>query len=144
MAYTLNGTGTTFYGQHDFRADGTYITTEWLAFFYFPLIPIRSLRVSYRGPGEHRWYLGFGSSTNYAIHERSFPNWKQVLCIYGYVALLVGWIYLVCTSAVSMFPHALDTVFSVTLVFIACILPVPTPWILRYFAQKRVSARHDA
>ena len=60
MAYTLNGIGTTFYGQRDFQPDGSYLTTEWLVFLYVPLIPIRSLRVVYRGPGEPRWHLGFG------------------------------------------------------------------------------------
>lgn len=54
--FTLNGFGTTFYGKRDFRADGSYITTEWIVLAYLPLIPIRSLRVSYRGPGERRSY----------------------------------------------------------------------------------------
>jgi hypothetical protein len=73
MAYTLNGIGTTFYGQRDFRADGTFITTEWLVLVYIPFIPFRSLRVRYQGPGKHRWHLGFGSSDNYAIYEKCFP-----------------------------------------------------------------------
>ena len=52
MPYTLNGIGTIFYGKRDFRADGTYITTEWITVVYFPLIPFRSLRVRFVGPGE--------------------------------------------------------------------------------------------
>jgi hypothetical protein len=135
--FSFNGFGTTFYGMRDFRADGSYITTEWIVFACFPLIPIRSLRVGYRGPGEHHWYLGGGSSEKYAVFEKRF-------CTYSYVALLIGWIYFVCTSSVSMFPHALDTVSGVTGIFVVCILPVPTPWILRHFAQKRVYERHDA
>jgi hypothetical protein len=139
MAYTLNGIGTTFYGQRDFRADGTFITTEWLVLVYVPLIPFRSLRVRYQGPGEHRWYLGFGSSDSYAICEKRFPpHWKQVLYTYDYVALLVAWAYWAGFTAVSLFPHALDTAFSVTLVFVACIIPVPVPWILRYYAQRKL------
>jgi hypothetical protein len=139
MAYTLNGIGTTFYGQRDFRADGTFITTEWLVLVYFPLIPFRSLRVRYQGPGKHRWYLGFGSSDNYAIYEKRFPpHWKQVLYTYGYVALLAVWAYLTGFAAVSLFPHALYTALGVTLVFVACIIPVPTPWILRHIAQRRL------
>src|ERR1017187_421583 len=143
--FTLNGFGTTYYGMRDFRADGSYITTEWIVLAYIPLIPTRSLRVSYRGPGERHWYLGVGSSEKYAVFEKRFPpNWRQVLCTYSYVALLIGWIYFACTSSVSMFPHALDTVSGVTMIFIVCILPVPTPWIFRHFAQKKVYERHDA
>lgn len=140
MAYTLNGIGTTFYGQRDFREDCTYITTEWLAVFYFPIIPLRSLRVRYQGPGEHRWYLGFGSSDSYAVYEKRFPHWKQVLYTYSYVALLAAWAYLAGSTGVSLFPHALDTAFGVTLVFVACIIPVPTPWVLRYYAQRKLRA----
>lgn len=67
-----------------------------------------------------------------------------MLCIYGYIGFMFAWIYFVCTTATSLFPHALDTVFSVTMIVIACIIPVPTPWILRHFAAKRVYERHDA
>ena len=145
MAYTFNGMGTTFYGQRDFRVDGTHITTEWLVCFYVPLIPLRSLRVRYQGPGEHRWHLGFGSSENYAVYEKRFPpHWRQVLCTYGYVALLVAWVYWVGFNVAVVFPNALDNALSVALVFIACIIPVPTPWILRHYAEKRAYERHDA
>jgi len=140
MAFSFNGVGTMFYGQRDFRLDGTYVTTEWFVVFAFPVIPLRSLRVRYQGPGEHRWYLGFGSSDSYAVFEKSIPNWKQVLCTYGYVALLVGWIYFVVSSALSIYPHAIGTVSSLWIVFMACMIPVPTPWILRHYAQKKLRA----
>jgi len=140
MAFTFNGIGTTFYGQRDFRADGTYITTEWFAVFYFPVLPLRSLRVRYQGPGEQSWYIGLGSSDSYAVYEKTFPHWKQVLCTYGYVAIMIAWVYFIGSTAVSLFPRALDTVFSVTLLFIACIIPVPTPWILRYYAKRKARA----
>ncbi len=138
MAFSFNGIGTTFYGQRDFRADGTYTTTEWFAVFYFPIIPLRSLRVRYQGPGENHWYLGFGSSDSYAVYRKSFPHWKQVLCTYGYVAFMIAWVYFVGSTAVSFFPR--ETLFSVTLLFIACIIPVPTPWIFRYYAKRKLRA----
>ena|SRR5437867_1978783 len=140
MAFSFNGIGTSFYGQRDFRLDGTYITTEWFVLFAIPVIPIRSLRVRYQGPGEQRWYLGLSSSESYAVYEKTFPNWKQVVCTYGYVALLVGWVYWVGSIALRLFPHSLDTVSSVWIVFIACMIPVPTPWILRHYAQKKLRA----
>jgi len=52
MAYSFNGIGTTFYGQRDFRADGSYVTTEWIVFCCIPIAPLRSLRVKYQGPGD--------------------------------------------------------------------------------------------
>jgi len=140
MAFTLNGIGTTFYGQRDFREDGTYITTEWFAVCHVPIIPLRSLRVRFQGPGEPRWYLGLGSSDNYAVYEKSFPHWKQVLYTYGYVAFVIAWVYFIGSTALSLFPRALDTVSSVSMVFIACMIPVPTPWILRYCAQRKLRA----
>jgi len=33
MAFSFNGVGTMFYGQRDFRLDGTYVTTEWFVVF---------------------------------------------------------------------------------------------------------------
>jgi hypothetical protein len=136
MAYTLNGIGTTFYGQRDFRADGTYVTTEWIAFLYFPILPLRSLRVRYVGPGDPPTF-GFGSSESYSVYEKRFPNWKQVLFTYGYVGFMIAWIDFICTTATSIFPHALDTVFGVTMILIGCIIPVPTPWIVRYYAMRK-------
>ena len=91
MAFSFNGIGTAFYGQRDFRSDRTYLTTEWFVLIGIPIIPLRSLRVRYQGPCEHHWYLGFGSSDRYLVYEKHIPHWKQVLCTYGYVALLVGW-----------------------------------------------------
>ena len=140
MAYNLNGFGTAFYGKRDFRVDGTFITTEWLMLMYIPIIPIRSFRVRYQGPGEHRWYLGLGSSDKYAVYEKRFPHLKQVLYIYGYMTLLAAWAYLADSTVVSLFPHAHDTTFRTTLFFAACIIPIPTPWILRYYAKQKLRA----
>lgn len=138
MAYTLNGIGTTFYGQRDFRPDGSYITTEWIVLLYIPLVPVRSLRVVHGGPSEPRWRFGFGSSESYNVFEKHFPpNWKQVLFTYGYIMLLASWTYLVASSAHALFAHVFDTAFSIILIFMICSLPVPTPWIMRYYALRR-------
>jgi hypothetical protein len=143
--YTLNGFGTTYYGRRDFRADGSYLTTEWIVALYIPSIPIRSLRVSYAGRGEHRPSLGFGSSENYTVYEKRFPpDWKQVLFTYGYVALLVFWASFVGWIAYLHFPHAFGSAFGIVLVFIVCIIPVSIPWILWHFAEKKAYERHDA
>lgn len=44
--YTINGIGTSFYGQADFDApSNSYITQYWFSFFYFPIFPLRRYRV---------------------------------------------------------------------------------------------------
>jgi hypothetical protein len=142
--FTLNGFGTTFYGMRDFRADGSHVTTEWIVLAYIPLIPVRSLRVSYRGPGEHSWYLGFGSSENYAVFEKRFPpNWKQVLCTYIYVGFIIGWPYFICKFKILKFINflAFDTIPDVALLvifIILCVLPFPIPTMLRRSAYKKI------
>ena len=45
MPRSINGIGTFYYGREDGRADGSYVTTEYAVFFFFPLFPLRTLRV---------------------------------------------------------------------------------------------------
>ena len=137
MPYSLNGFGTAFYGQRDFREDGTYITTEWVALMCIPIIPIRSFRVRDLGPGEDTGFLGFGSSENYEIHEKRPPNWKQVLFTYGYIFLLIAWTYLVGVITGAIFPHRQDEVLRLVVFVIASVIPVPTPFILRFRAARK-------
>ena len=80
------GTGTLYYGKRDFWPDDSYITTEFIAVFWIPLIPIRSLRVNRRGMDAE----GIGIVTRYAVSSRTRPNLKQVGSIYGFVGLLLG------------------------------------------------------
>lgn len=37
--------GTTFYGHHDKKPDGSFIGTKWFHFFGIPLIPLETKRV---------------------------------------------------------------------------------------------------
>jgi len=95
MPYMVNGCGTTFYGQRDFRRDGSYVTTEWIVFLRIPILPLRSLRVipcgfkTHVNPSAHDSF-----SEEYLIIEKSWPNLKQVVSTYGlmfvvYVGLLL-------------------------------------------------------
>jgi len=52
MAFTLNGTGTKFYGEIDRAKDGSYTTTEWVVLAWMPIYPLRSWRVVKESPGE--------------------------------------------------------------------------------------------
>ena len=136
MAYTLNGMGTAFYGQRDFQTNGTFITTEWIAIFYLPLIPIRSLRVKYQGQSKHKWYF-FGYASDYTVYTKSRPNWKQVLSTYGYLCFMALWIYAVWKIGNANF-NLLSTDFNVLLLLIVMALPLPMPHMLRRIAKKRL------
>lgn len=135
-AFTLQGIGTTFYGQRDFRRDGTFITTEWLVFLFVPIIPIRSMRVRY----EDGVNAGFFYEHNYSVFEKSIPNWKQVLFTYGYFVFMIAWVYFIWTTAASSFRNALYTDFGMSMTAIASLIPAPTPWILRRYAMRRSQA----
>jgi hypothetical protein len=134
--YSLNGIGTTFYGQPDFKGDGSYTTTEWIVFCYVPLVPIRSLCVRYQGQVEGSFSIGFGTSDKYAIFDKSSPHLKQVLCVYGYAVFLVCWMLAVFTICV----NTKDAAPAFIYLFVGCLLLVPIPWVLRYRARRRLCA----
>jgi hypothetical protein len=134
MAYTFNGIGTTFYGKRDFRSDGSYLTTEWVSFVYFPLFPLRSLRVRYQGPAEPRFPIGVTSAESYAVFERTTLNLKQVFCIYVYALFVVGWTL----GVISICASTKDFTAAIIFLFVGSLLPIPIPWMLRYYARRRV------
>ena len=142
MAFTFNGIGTKFYGQRDFRTDGSYITTEWVVFLYVPLNTFRSLRVGYLGRGDQGWSVGVASSASerYVVYEKHLPNWKQVLSIWGYLAFVVGWVYLVARVALAVSPRAFDHLTGIYSVLVAFMMAIPIPWLLRSSARRKVIA----
>jgi hypothetical protein len=79
MPTRINGIGTTLPGARDFRADGTYTTTEWATVLYVPLVPLRGLRIL----PVHKPGLQFLGSWKYHTIEESRPNLRQVLSVYG-------------------------------------------------------------
>jgi hypothetical protein len=87
LPFRINGTGTTLVGARDFRADGTYTTTEWVTFLFIPLIPFRGLRIL---PVDQPGIGAFVGSWKYRIIEKSRRNPRQVLSVYGWWALLMG------------------------------------------------------
>ena len=135
MAYTFNGIGTAFYGKRDFRRDGSFLTTEWVSFLYFPLFPIRSLRVRYQGPAERRFPIGVGSAEGYAVFEKTAPNRKQVLYVYWYALFVVGWML----SLIMLCANTKDATLALTFLFVGSSLPVSIPWSMRYRAKRRLA-----
>ena len=115
MLGSINGVGRTLYGRRDFDADGSYITTRWLIFVFFPISPAESLRVI-----NH----GFGS---YEVLEELPVCWPQVLLTYAYVYALLPVIF--------HFADKFKFGHSATLISLASWAALPT--ILHFFAKKK-------
>lgn len=138
MAFTLNGCGTTFYGQREFHSDGTYVTTEWIVMIYIPLVPLRSMRVRYTGPSERSIKIGFGGpARGYTIYEKTWPNWRQVACTYGLVAATLGWIWGVCLIGDSFLEK--NSSLILPMLATAVILPALLPRFLRTRARRHAA-----
>jgi len=45
MPASINGIGTTWYGNALEEQDGSYVVTEWIIFFFVPIIPLGSKRI---------------------------------------------------------------------------------------------------
>jgi hypothetical protein len=136
MAYTISGIGTTLYGKRNFRSDGSFVTTEWVTFVYCPLFPLRSLRVRYQGPAERSFPIGVGWAESYAVYEKTSPNQKQVLCVYGYAIFVALWMF----SLIMLCVDTKDATSALTLLFVGSVLPIPIPWVLRYCAKRKSCA----
>lgn len=90
MPFTLNGFGTTYYGKADQRPDGSYITTEWIAAAFVPVVPLQSLRlVPLQGKNVN---VGIYNSQSYGILEKLPIQWSQVLRIWGFLAASACWL----------------------------------------------------
>ena len=86
MPSNVNGFGTKYYGQRDFRPDGSYITTNFFCLAFVPIIPLHSVRVI---PDPKNSAMPF-SKNYYAVLEKRWPNPLQVLSIYLWSAAAVS------------------------------------------------------
>jgi ABC-type spermidine/putrescine transport system permease subunit I len=134
---TVQGCGTTFYGQRDFRKDGSYITTEFFVIILIPIVPLRSLRVRDQGATEPKIKIGFSSARNYAIYEKTWPNWKQVLCVYGYACFFISWVIFIAYMS-SYFVQSMNNTLAGILIFVSIILPAFMPLVFRFFARRNL------
>jgi hypothetical protein len=88
MAFHFNGFGTMHIGRRDYRADGSYITTEFLIIGYIPICPLRSFRLF---SPEHFRRSGLYSSKGTLVVEELPTDGRQARCVYGMGALFVVW-----------------------------------------------------
>lgn len=65
MPRSINGTGTMYYGSALPEPDGSYIATEWITFFWLPILPLGSKRVWYQK--EKRAYFGNQTVTTFKV-----------------------------------------------------------------------------
>ena len=101
LGRSVNGIGTRIYGKRDFQTDGSFVTTKWVTFLWFPLFPLSSMRVrpsSNTPVPDHlpasillafTGLLAFKSSERYAIQSKRRPVLLQVVYVYGFVAALI-------------------------------------------------------
>ena len=94
MPYTLNGTGTKYYGEREHDVGGTYITTTWIVLLGVPILPLSSWRVYPLGDEQfqdHQPILNREAShtTRSFEAQRVRLNWRQVLNVYAVVVPLV-------------------------------------------------------
>jgi hypothetical protein len=82
MPSNVNGFGTKYYGQRDFRADGSHVTTNFFCLAFLPIIPLHSVRVI---PDPKNSAMPF-SKNYYSILEKRWPHPLQVLFIYLWAA----------------------------------------------------------
>jgi hypothetical protein len=88
MPFTFNGIGTSNYGKRDFRADGSYVTTEWFVLIFVPIFPLKSRRILPTGKDK---FYGVFYSSQYLILEKLPMSWRQVASVYGWYAAL--WLF---------------------------------------------------
>jgi hypothetical protein len=135
MAYSINGFGTTYYGQGSFERDGSYVTTKWAIAGTLPLVPLGSLRVKEGSRGF--------AKQKYVVEELGV-DWWQVLLTYAYVYLCVPIsLYLIIMHEHTFiedyhFPFAVEIFFRAFPLLFVLALPHVLRWFSRRAARKRL------
>lgn len=135
MAYSINGFGTTYYGQRAFERDGSYVTTKWVIAAAVPLLPLGSIRVK---PARS----GFSRQEALVVEELGI-DWLQVLSIYVYVYLCVPYsIYLIARGEQS-FIENYRVPFAVVMFFRALpfLFVLALPHLLRWWSRRAAKQR---
>jgi hypothetical protein len=82
---SFSGCGSAFCGATDRQDDGTFITTQWLRFFFIPLVPIQSYRVSYGGRSSSFQGVVITETKQYHIKQHLKLNMVHVSKTYGLI-----------------------------------------------------------
>jgi hypothetical protein len=138
MPVSFNGLGTAYYGECDFRADGSYVTTEWIIVIFIPLLPFKSVRLI-RVPSEDVNLIVF-NSTGYAIIERRPLHWGQVGRVYGFALLLVAYVaaYFEVPKLLGLTWEMVSKPWWIFVCLLLLALPFFLPLYLRHRARRKV------
>lgn len=132
---SLRGTGTMFYGECDYRQDGSYITTRWITLIYVPLWPISSHRVRYKGTRAGRFL--HGADDDYVCDYSRRRHVGQVLRIYlGSLFLAFVWFPLMFTASMVV-PDDPSHINLILVIVAGAGLPVLFIFAWRGLAQRR-------
>ncbi|SSY80188.1 hypothetical protein [Alysiella crassa] len=119
---SINGFGTTFYGECDYQSDGSYTSTYWIILAFIPVIPLYSARILHK------------EGTRYQYVKIPI-NWQQVFRIWAFIA---AWIsgYWMCVMWINQaqISKRIDMLILITYTVIMLLLPS----FLRYQAKKRI------
>lgn len=126
---SINGFGTTFYGECDYQSDGSYISTYWLILAFVPIIPLYSARIFSKETTT------FSTMRQYQ-YEKIPIYWQQVFRIWAFVVVLVSG-YLACVMCIDQ--SHMDESNRVSILMAYPILMLLLPSFLRYQAKKRVA-----
>jgi len=142
MPKSFNGFGTRYYGERDYRKDGSYLTTNFFCILYFPVIPLHTVRVI-PDPKNTEWSP---VGTNYySILEKRAPNLLQVASVYlcGFTVLASIILYFVKIEPVlqSLFPWLASRWLEPIPALLALVPPFVVMRILRNNARKRAYAQ---
>lgn len=119
---SINGFGTTFYGECDYQSDGSYTSTYWIILAFIPVIPLYSARILHK------------EGTRYQ-YEKIPINWQQVFRIWAFIA---AWIsgYLMCVMWLNQAQISKRIDMLILITYTVIMLSLPS--FLRYQAKKRI------
>jgi hypothetical protein len=138
---SFQGIGTTYYGQKDFGADGSFITTEWAIFAGIPIVPLRSLRVRYEGSDTDGFPLIMVQSVEkYSVLAKTTVNCTQALMTYGFMLFMIAWVVFLTMCYTPLSKHVDETV-GVIILFIAFVPAALLPVGLRIYAKRHTKPR---
>ena len=119
LSRNFRGTGLIAYGRRAFRSDGSFVTTQWIAFGGVPLVPFATYRVIKKSIFQ-----------NEIVLERTKIDTIQVLYVYNYVAALA-------LIGLLMVRRNLWREFYVFLPVVAL------PWIMRTYTRRKSRADRE-
>ena len=123
MPSTFQGFGTTHVGESARRADGSYVTTEWVVVLLVPLIPLRSVRLRPLEYKDERSGPIVSRTLRYEVLERLPVQWGQVVKVYAALVAFVALVGFIVSVAVTQRWHQ-NTLMAVMAAVVAAAIAI--------------------